>query len=471
MSATATGSIPRHKLQSPTSEPWRFKLLATLTACIGGLLVVASLVAKPTALDIVRPSFLAWIALVAIAGAFPVKLAKGVHLSMDLPLLLAAGMLYGPLPAGLLGFVACFDIRELRRQVSLWTSLFNRSQIALSAGLAAAAFSLVGGRLGEWPATLGAAAVALAVDVVINVSLVATSVWARTGRPVRSTLPVMAIGAPAVHVLTYGCFGLSSLFLAELVARTGPIGLVAVGFPVILGRQVFVDRRGLLEISRALRARGAALRNVDERIAQERRDERERIAEALHDEVLQSLYGVTLRAQVLREDLRSGHLLALDDDVPGVLAAAERAVDEMRDVIRDLRHSTVGRAGLVETVSLLANHLHQDSGVLFVTNLDDELRLDAENELLLYQIAREAMQNAVKHASCDTVWVSLRSTDEWIELTVEDDGRGFDEALRRDERHFGLQLMRERAESAQGEFMIESNSGLGTAVRARFPRL
>jgi signal transduction histidine kinase len=469
MSATATGSMPRHEL-SPVSEPWRFKLLASLTACIGGLLVAAALVTNPRALDIVGPSFLAWIALVAIAGAFPVKLAKGVHLSMDLPLLLAAGMLYGPLPAGLLGFVACFDIRELRRRVSPWTSLFNRSQIALSAGLAAAAFSLIGGRLGEWPATLGAAAVALGVDVLINVSLVATSVWARTGRPVRSTLPVMAIGAPAVHILTYGCFGLSSLFLAELVTRTGPIGLVAVSFPVILGRQVFVDRRGLLEISGLLRVRAAALRHVDERIAQERRDERERIAEALHDEVLQSLYGVTLRAQVLREDLRSGHLLALDDDVPGVLAAAERAVDEMRDVIRGLRHSTIGRAGLVETVSLLASHLHQESGVLFVTNLDDELRMDAESELLLYQIAREAMQNAVKHASCETVWVSLRSADEWIELTVEDDGCGFDETLRRDERHFGLQLMRERAESAQGEFRIESNSGLGTSIWARFPR-
>jgi signal transduction histidine kinase len=470
MSATATGSFPRRELRPPASEPWRFKLLATLTACVGGLLVVAALVAEPNGLDVIGPNFLAWMALVAIAGAFPVKLAKGIHLSMDLPLLLAAGMLYGPLPAGLLGFAACFDIRELRRLVSPWTSLFNRSQIALSAGLASAAFSLVGGRLGDWPATFGAAAVALGVDVLINVSLVATSVWARTGRPLRSTLPVMAIGAPAVHALTYGCFGLSSLLLAELVARTGSIGLVAVGVPVILGRQVFIDRRGLLEISNLLGLRAAALRRVDERIAQERRDERERIAEALHDEVLQSLYGVTLRAQVLREDLRSGHLLALDDDVPGVLAAAERAVDEMRDVIRDLRHSTVGRAGLVETVSLLASHLHQESGVLFVTSLDDEVDLDAESELLLYQIAREAMQNAVKHASCNTVWVSLRLADGWIELSVEDDGRGFDETLRRDDRHFGLQLMRERAESARGRLSIESNSGLGTAIRAWFPR-
>jgi signal transduction histidine kinase len=229
---------------------------------------------------------------------------------------------------------------------------------------------------------------------------------------------------------------------------------------------MFVDRRGHLEISKLLRLRAAALKRVDERIAQERRDERERIAEALHDDVLQSLYGVTLRAQVLREDLRSGHLLALDDDVPGVLTAAERAVDEMRDVIRDLRHSAIGRAGLVETVALLAGHLNQESGVLFVTNLDDEVRMDAERELLLYQIAKEAMQNAVKHASCKTIWVALRLTDDWIELTVEDDGRGFDTAARQDDRHFGLELMKERAESARGMFTIESNPGLGTAVRA-----
>ena len=73
-------------------------------------------------------------------------------------------------------------------------------------------------------------------------------------------------------------------------------------------------------------------------------------AAALHDDVLQCLYNVTIRTQIIKEDLRGGRVLDLDDDVRALLEASEEAVEELRDVIGDLRRSTIGHAGLVDTL-------------------------------------------------------------------------------------------------------------------------
>ncbi len=467
MSAAASGSIDNRPVRpSMDREPLGFRLLALASALLAVALVVSTFIVDPNAIRVIGPSALLWALAVAIAGVFPLRLSSEVHLSMDLPVLLAAGMLYGPGPAALLGFVAFLDIREVRREVSLWNSVFNRSQTALAAGMAGLCFLAVGGQLGRWPGALAAAVLALLIDVVINMSLVAVSVWTRTGRPLRRVLPAMVIGSPVRHAISYACFGLSSLFLAELVFRIGPVGLAAVAIPiVVLGHETFASGKGIAELTGVLRVRNAALARVDDRIAQERRDERQRIAEALHDDVLQSLYGVTLRTHVLREDLRSGQLLALDDDVPGILEAAEGAVDELRGIIRDLRRSTVGAAGLVGTVLLLSNHLYEESGVQIVGDLDGSVQLDPETELLLYQIAKEAMQNATRHAMCSTVWVSLKQASDLVTLEVSDDGRGFDQDRPLDEMHFGLELMRTRAQSLGAELSITSTPGHGTSVR------
>jgi signal transduction histidine kinase len=216
-------------------------------------------------------------------------------------------------------------------------------------------------------------------------------------------------------------------------------------------------------------ARGLALRRVDERIAAERKDERSRIAEALHDEVLQNLYNVSIRTHVLREDLRAGSLLSLDDDVPALLDASERAIEELRDVIRDLRKSTIGHAGLVDTLGLLINHLRDESGLRFVTKID-LIEAEPSSELLIYQIAREALLNAIRHSRAQVIWVSLSESMGELELSIEDDGVGFDPGdAFVGSRHFGLELMRERASQLGGSLEIEASRGHGTTVRLRVP--
>jgi signal transduction histidine kinase len=257
--------------------------------------------------------------------------------------------------------------------------------------------------------------------------------------------------------------------MAELYRLAGFLGVAAFIGPLMLAREAFLQRSRADSAVRDLAIRREALRNVDERIADERRDERARIAEALHDDVLQCLYSVSVRAYVIRECYRTGRLLDLETDVPDLVATAERAVDELRDVIRGLRRSHVGHAGLVETLSLLVEHIRDTSGKVVVADIEPTLTASPTSELLAYQIAREALTNSVKHSRAETIWVSLRRDGPSLYLNVVDNGEGFDRSAPRDQRHFGLDLMNERASSIGGTLDVSSKRGAGTAIIAVLP--
>jgi signal transduction histidine kinase len=383
---------------------------------------------------------------------------------MDLPLLLAAAFTFGPLASGLIALLGAVDIRELKREVSWSRAVWNRSQTSLSVMCASVTFASLG-ELGDWPLTPLVALLALAADASVNYLIVGFGTSLRNRRPLLESLGCMRIGSPTTFLVSYACFGFLGILIAEAYSTFGLSGVLASVAPIILGRQAFLHRSRLENVEISLAESTDALRHVDERIAAERRDERTRIAAALHDEVLQDLYNVTIRAQVLRQDLLSGRLLELEDDLPAVVQASEAAVEDLREVIQGLRSATIGHAGLVETLTLFARHLETDSGVQIVQSLDSSTRLTPERELVVYQIAREALTNAVRHSHAKTIWLSVSSTPDSFEAVIEDDGTGFDMNQLSNHLHFGLQLMTERADSIEGELDIRSSLGSGTVIK------
>ncbi|MGZ8625309.1 MAG: sensor histidine kinase [Actinomycetota bacterium] len=204
-------------------------------------------------------------------------------------------------------------------------------------------------------------------------------------------------------------------------------------------------------------------------MAEERRDERIAVAAGLHDDVLPPLVRVHLLGQVLRHELATGQLLALEDDLPALLQATDDASEAIRNQIRSLRTSTVGISGLARSLESLVRQLDFESPCACSAELDD-VRGAPVVELLAYQIARECLRNAVQHAEASTVRLSLLGDGESLTVAVQDDGRGFVPALVDDNRHFGLALMRERVALAGGMLDIESAPGAGTRVIARLPK-
>jgi signal transduction histidine kinase len=94
-------------------------------------------------------------------------------------------------------------------------------------------------------------------------------------------------------------------------------------------------------------------------------------------------------------------------------------------------------------------------------------------KIVIYRILQEALNNAAKHSKADTVHISLRRTEESLELAVEDNGRGFDPTSLRHRGKLatgmGLGSMKERAELSGGSFAISSKKGEGTVVQASWP--
>ena len=244
--------------------------------------------------------------------------------------------------------------------------------------------------------------------------------------------------------------------------------LVAFAIPLLISRQMFTHWKRLGEANRAIASKERALTAVSSRIADERRDERLALAAGIHDEVLPPLYKVHLMGQVVKHDLASGRLLDLESDVPDLIQAVESADSSLRDMVRGLRRSTIGRAGLGETLRLLVNEVETTTRARVETVIRP-VGGSPLIHLLVYQLAREAMSNAVRHANATTIVLVLDEDVDSIRLRITDDGLGFDMLGVDSSSHFGLQLMRERVELAGGILLVDSHPGEGTTVLARLP--
>jgi signal transduction histidine kinase len=385
------------------------------------------------------------------------------------PILLAAAFVFPPFLAGFVSFVGTSDLREIRRDIPIGRAFFNRSNVALSVMAASWIFARMDGSLMRWPDAVIIAAVALTVDLLINGSLLVL------GTRLLTSIPPMQIirnvyGGPRCLAFGagYACFGLLALVLATVYVAAGAWGLVAFAVPVFLARQMFQHWKELAVSDRQLSQSRKLLTQVSSRIVDERRDERLAVAAGIHDEVLPPMYKAHLMGQVLRQDLAFGRLLDLEADIPDLIQATEAASMALRDLIGDLRQSTLGPGGLVHTLELLTQTLSAESGIAISLEAV-QVPGTPLTHLLLYQVAREALANVIKHSEASNARVVLEDAGDAVRLVVEDNGKGFGLGLVDDNQHFGLQLMRERVELVGGVFFVEASRSVGTRVIAKVP--
>jgi signal transduction histidine kinase len=345
---------------------------------------------------------LLWSSIIGACDLVPVRLPHNLVLALSLPIVLAASFVYPPEIAACIAFVGSFDIREVRREISLAHSLFNRSQVAVSACAASLVFHAFGTSLSTWPQVLFVAMLAVIADVFVNWTLVYLGLRMIAQTETMTVLSSLTAGNPIAFVSTYTSFGLVAVLLALAVTTGGTWGLLAVGIPILLARQVFMRSTELYETARMLADKSNLLLTITEKIADERRDERLALAAALHDDLLPPVYKVHLLGQVIRQDLATGQLLALDDDVPDLVSATQETSDVARNLIRQLRTSPIGSDGLTSTLRLLVRTMSTESD----SRIHAEVT-DCEGapivQLLAYQVAREAMRNALKYSSARNI--------------------------------------------------------------------
>ena len=410
----------------------------------------------------------AWILLISAAGLIPVPSGRGTYLGLDLPLVLGAGFVFGPVSAGVLAFLGVLDIRELKRDISIGRAVFNRAQVSLSAMAGSWVFHAAGGDLASLGSAILPGFAAIIIDASVNYFLVSVFWRIKSPRPLIGILSDMRLGSARSFAVAYFCFGFLSVLVGAAYLGWGIAGVLAFTAPVALARQAFHQRHMLERADLRLQDKDEALRNVEAQILSERRDERLVLAGELHDEVLPPLFKVHLMGQVLKQDLSSGRLLELDEDLPELLSATEDAQNAIRDLVRDLRRSQLGPGGLLVTVRLLAAQLEGAGSARILLDLD-EIQASHVSQLLAYQVLREAMNNAARHAKAASIEVRIRQREGLIRLMVKDDGLGFDTGTVDREHHFGLQLIAERIEAARGTVVVDSRLGEGTTISAVLP--
>lgn len=194
-------------------------------------------------------------------------------------------------------------------------------------------------------------------------------------------------------------------------------------------------------------------------------EERARIARDLHDEVNQSLTGLLLRLEAVREHAPPELATEIDD----TKALANQAMQELLTLARQLRPTALDDLGLKAALAGNVEELDRRSAldVSFSADASTYSDLSTDAQLVVYRVAQESLSNAAQHSEAESVQVNLARLHGVVELTVADDGRGFtfDQASR----GLGMGGMRERALLVGGDLRIESRPGVGTRVRLRVP--
>lgn len=433
---------------------------------VGALPLVAS--AGPFSRSVNELELVGWIALIGIADMLRVRLWDEFSFAMSLPVSLAAVALLDPWQAGLVASLGSLDTREIRAEVPLSRALFNRAEVGASVLFAALAFRLLGGQ-SSWPDFLLPLMVAGVIDLATNTALVAPAVAGLHGSSIREVLHRAFGPAPAQFATVYLALWLLGPLTVVAYLEAGLAGVALVVAPAVAARLALVQTVRAAEVEEHLESKKQALATATDRASQERRDERRMLAGELHDEVLPALYKVHLMGQVLRKDLEQGRLLDLEADVPELASATEAAQVAIRRVMNDLRQSSLGRNGLVATLKLLARTLEASSNARFSMTLEPLVGVDHLSQLVLYQVAREAMTNAARYSHTTEIEVRLSFQDGDVRLVVSDHGVGFAVDAVESGEHFGLQLMRERVESVGGSLVIDSRIGAGTTIVASVP--
>ena len=202
--------------------------------------------------------------------------------------------------------------------------------------------------------------------------------------------------------------------------------------------------------------------------------ERSRLARDMHDSLAKTVSGIGFAALALSRQIERDPQGAADE-ARRLAADARQATREAREIITGLRTDEDGAAPLPLPMALKAEaeRWAAAQGVRLELAIEDVGELDAVAARELEWILREALRNAERHARASSVAVRLRTLGGRAVLTIADDGAGFDVPDDLDQlsrgRHFGVTGMRERAQLAGGDLMVESAPGEGCVLSVWVP--
>jgi signal transduction histidine kinase len=239
---------------------------------------------------------------------------------------------------------------------------------------------------------------------------------------------------------------------------------VAIGLGLVLA--AFSIRRILAHEAETAAAR-AELQQLSARLVEAQENERRSISRELHDEVGQALTGVLVEMANLSTAIRARDLNAVSGKAAEIKKLVENSIGVVRNMALLLRPSMLDDLGLAPALQWQAREVSKRSGVwveIDAARVSDDL--PEEHKTCIYRVVQEALHNIVQHAGARTVKVAVEQADGRVQLSIRDDGRGFDPQR---EKGMGLLGIQERVARLGGRFTIDSRAGEGTEIRIELP--
>jgi signal transduction histidine kinase len=262
------------------------------------------------------------------------------------------------------------------------------------------------------------------------------------------------------------CFTVESLII---MAMSGTEGLYSILFYSIT---FVVSGFSGYAIQQAERARDRNQRLVEELQATQRKlqelavvEERNRLARDLHDSIKQQVFAISMQLSAARASLKED-----DKAYRSVVQAeqlAQQAGAELTTLIHQLRPPVLEHKSLTDAVKVHVNDWMRQNNIETELNIG-EVSVSPESEQALFRVLQEALANVARHSQANKVWVILKSENDHVILSIEDNGIGYD--TEQITKGIGLDSMKERLAALNGTLALSSRQSQGTCVTATVRR-
>jgi PAS domain S-box-containing protein len=188
-------------------------------------------------------------------------------------------------------------------------------------------------------------------------------------------------------------------------------------------------------------------------------NERSRLAREIHDGIGQMINLIKIKINALPDSPEKAELTPI----------LEQTLDEVRNVAENLHPSRLNDFSLEKNLEKLIQQYNQDASITFSFTASDVPDLDLTKKTHLFRIVQEAISNIIKHSKAKESTIQLYGLDAKVQLTIEDDGVGYDQNAIKSGTHHGLQNIQYRVNSMNGNFTLDSNAKSGTMLLITLP--
>ena len=244
----------------------------------------------------------------------------------------------------------------------------------------------------------------------------------------------------------------------------------------LVGTKVDITERKLAEeeIRESQAVLDASHREIDDlagRLIASQEAERARIARDLHDDLSQQIAGVSIALSAIKRQITAMPAAAeLASDVSSVQQRTVALADNVRHLSHDLHPSVLEHAGLVAALTAYCADIQRLQRVKVTFSTDGDFKsTSADTALCLYRVAQEGLRNVVTHANAGRAEVRLFRAGDFAELSIADDGRGFDIVGAGSGQGLGLVSISERVRLVGGTVTIMTELNKGTRLRVQVP--